>query len=67
MIATKEYIHELRKKSFIAISEETEKCILEQLGKEPEADENGRIYEYTEQDLCEQTRKMTKSQLHIPV
>ena len=58
MIATKKSIHDLREKSCINISEEMERCILEQFGKEPEPDEDGRVYEYTEQDLHEQIRKM---------
>jgi len=62
MIVTEKYIRDLRGKSFINISEETEKCILEQFGKEPEPDEDGRSYEYTEQDLWEQIRKIIDKQ-----
>jgi len=58
MIAIKKYICDLREKSFINISEETEKFILEQFGKDPEPDEDGRRYEYSEQDLWEQIRKI---------
>jgi len=62
MIATKKYIRDLREKSFINISEETERCILEQFGKEPEPDEDVRSYEYSEQDLYEQIRKIIMNQ-----
>lgn len=62
MIVTEKYIRDLREKSFINISEETEKHILEQFGTEPEPDEEGRIYEYTEQDLWEQIRKIIRNQ-----
>ena len=60
MIVTKKYIQELREKSFLTISEETEKRILERLGKEPEPDDDGRVYTYTEQELWEQVRKMIR-------
>jgi len=53
MIATKKYIHDLRANLFIDISEDMEKCILKRFGNEPEPDEDGRVYEYTEQDLAE--------------
>jgi len=59
MIATKKYIHNLREKSFLDISEEIEKDILERFGKEPEKNEDGHVCEYTEQDVWEQIRKMT--------
>ena len=49
MIVTEKYIRDLRETFFINISEETEKYILEQFGKEPEPDEDGLRYEYTEQ------------------
>lgn len=62
MIVTEEYIRDLREKSFINISEETEKRIIEQFGTEPEPDENGRNYEYTEQDLWEQIGKIVRNQ-----
>ncbi|CQR72721.1 hypothetical protein SOV_01100 [Sporomusa ovata DSM 2662] len=62
MIVTEKYIRDLREKSFINISEETEKYILEQFGKEPEPDEDGCSYEYTEQDLWEQIRKIISNQ-----
>ena len=58
MIITKKDIQDLREKSFLNISDDTEKLILDKFGKEPEPDENGYIYEYTEQDIWEQIRKM---------
>jgi hypothetical protein len=58
MIVTKKYIKELREKSFMKISEETEKIILEKLGEEPEPDEEGCRHTYTEQDIWEQVRKI---------
>jgi len=60
MIVTKKYIRDLREKSFFEISQETEKRILEQFGKEPEPDENGHKHTYTEQDIWEQIRKMIR-------
>lgn len=61
MIATKKYIRDLREKSFLNISEETEKRILEKLGKEPGLDDDGYIQTYTDQDLYEQIRKMIRN------
>lgn len=61
MIVTKKYIRNLRENSFLEISEETEKRIFEQLGKEPGPDEDGRIHIYTEQDLWQQIRKMIRN------
>ncbi len=61
MIVTKKYIRNLREKSFLEISEETEKRILKQFGKEPEPDGNGCRHTYTEQDLWEQIRKMIRN------
>jgi hypothetical protein len=58
MIATKKYIRELREKHFVRISKIAEKIILETLGQEPEPDEDGPVYIYTEQDIWEQTRKI---------
>lgn len=61
MIVTKKYIRDLREKSFLDISLETEKRIFERLGKEPEPDDNGCRHTYTEQDLWEQIRKMIRN------
>jgi len=55
MIATKEYIQELREKSGFNISKGQEKRILKKLGEEPEPEE------YTEQDLFEQIRKIIRN------
>ena len=61
MIVTKKYIRDLKQKSLIEISEETEKRILEQFGKEPDPDDEGCKHTYTEQDLYEQIRKMIRN------
>lgn len=60
MIVTKKYIQELKEEGFMNISKEQEKLILEKLGSEPEADEEGHCYEYTEQDILEQIRKIIR-------
>ena len=60
MIITKKDINILRK-NFWRISDKLENEILEKFGKEPEPDENGHFYEYTEQDLYEQIRKMSQN------
>ena len=60
MIITKKYIQDLREKSFMNISEDTEKLILEKFGENPELDNDGCRYEYTEQDIWEQIRKMVR-------
>lgn len=60
MIVTKKYINKLREKSFMKISAETEKLILEKLGSEPGADLDGGYQTYTEQDIIEQIRKMIR-------
>jgi len=43
MIATKKYIRNLRERSFLNISEETEKRIPEKLGEEPGLDDDGHM------------------------
>ncbi|MBU3190701.1 MULTISPECIES: hypothetical protein [Clostridium] len=58
MIITKKYIQNLSNKSFLNISENMKNIILENLGKEPEPDEAGHYYEYTDQDIGEQVRKI---------
>lgn len=58
MIVTRKYIQELREKSFMNISEDAEKLILERFGGRPETDEGQYCHEYTEQDIYEQIRKM---------
>jgi hypothetical protein len=62
MIVTKKYLRDLREKSGIYISEETEKRILDTFGKEPEPVEEGLRYTYTEQDIWENIRKMIRDQ-----
>jgi len=58
MVVTKKYINDLRKKSFLIISEDMEKLILEKFGKKTDIDEEGNYHEYTEQDIWEHIRKM---------
>lgn len=58
MIVTKKYIQDLRGKSFLKISKDMEKTLLEEFGKAPAPDEDGQIYEYTEQDIWENIRTM---------
>lgn len=58
MIVTKKYIQNLREKSFLNISKTKERLILEQFGREPQPGKNGQVYEYTEQDIIEQIRKI---------
>jgi len=60
MIVTKKYINDLRKKSFLNISEDMENLILDKFGQEP-IDEEGNAYDYTEQDIYEQIRKMLQA------
>ena len=43
------------------ISEDMENAILEKFGKTPEADEDGSVYQYTEEDIWEQIRKMLQN------
>ncbi len=61
MIVTKKYIKDLREKSFLNISEDMEKRILKEFGKNPEPDEDGNVNVYSEQDLWEQIRKMIRN------
>ena len=58
MVVTKKYIQDLREKSFLNISKDMENLILEKFGKKPKPNENGHIYEHSEQDVFEQIRKM---------
>lgn len=58
MIVTKKCIKDLREKSFLNISEDMEKRILEEFGEESVLDEEGYCHEYTEQDIWENIRKM---------
>jgi len=59
MIVTKEYIRHLRENNLI-ISRVAETLILEEFGEEPEPDENGYVYTYTEQDVWENARKIIR-------
>ena len=58
MVVTKRYVRNLSEKSFLNISEDMENIILEKFWEKPKPDENGHIYEYSEQDVFEQIRKM---------
>jgi len=58
MIVTQKYINNLREKSFMEISADAEKLILEQFGSVIEIDDEGYQHTYTEQDIIEQIRKM---------
>ncbi|MBX4266308.1 hypothetical protein [Clostridium estertheticum] len=60
MIVTKKYLHNLRDKNLVSISEIAEKLILEAFGKDPEPDEEGRVHIYTEQDILENIRKFIR-------
>ncbi|AJA46683.1 hypothetical protein CPAST_c05830 [Clostridium pasteurianum DSM 525 = ATCC 6013] len=61
MIVTKKYINDLREHSFLNISKDMEILILEKFGKEPEPTKEGYVYEYTEQDIYEQIRKILRA------
>ena len=54
MIVTKKYINDLRENSFLNISEDMENLILDKFGKNSSSND----YEYTEQDIYEQIRKL---------
>ncbi|MGV8983295.1 hypothetical protein [Clostridium sp.] len=61
MIVTKNYIQNLNDRSFFNISENIKNIIIEKLGKEPEPDEDRHYYEFTDQDIEEQVRKILVS------
>jgi len=54
MIVTKKYINDLREKSFLDIPDDIENLILNKFGENSSSD----AYEYTEQDIYEQIRKL---------
>lgn len=56
MIYTKKDVQRLREQAYLKISEEQESAILERFGVEPDE-----LHEWTEQDICEQVRKMLVS------
>jgi hypothetical protein len=56
MIYTKKDVQRLREQANLKISEEQESAILERFGVEPDDP-----HEWTEQDICEQVRKMLVS------
>lgn len=55
MIYTRKDIRKLREQAHLKISEEQESAILEHFGAEPDD-----LHEWTEQDICEQVRKMLR-------
>jgi len=55
MIYTKKDVRRLREQAHLKISEEQESAILERFGAEPDD-----LHEWTEQDICEQVRKMLR-------
>jgi len=60
MIVTKEYIDNLREKSFMKISADTEKLILQKFGSTIGDETDDYQHTYTEQDISEQIRKMIR-------
>ena len=60
MIVTPKYINNLREKSFMKISADTEQLILEKFGSGIEIDDDGRHQTYSEQDIIEQIRKIIR-------
>ena len=60
MIVTKKHIDSLREKSFMNISVENEKLILEKFGSAIVNNDNDCQYTYTEQDINEQIRKFIR-------
>lgn len=55
MIYTKKDVQRLREQARLEISEEQESAILERFGAKPDD-----LHEWTEQDICEQVRKMLR-------
>jgi len=60
MIVTPKYIDDLREKSFMKISADTEKLILEKLGSATRNEADDDQHTYSEQDIIEQIRKMIR-------
>lgn len=60
MIITKKYINDLREKSFMQISKDAEKIILNQFGSDVAVALSRNLHEYTEQDIWEQIKKISK-------
>lgn len=59
MIVTKKYIKELRESGH-KVSVKAERILLEELGQEPELDNEGHQNIYSEQDIWEQTREIIR-------
>ena len=60
MIATKRYIRNLRDTTFLNITPEMERKILEEYGKEPDPDDEGHRNIYTEEDLWHNIDKIIR-------
>ena len=60
MIVTPKYINNLREKSFMKISADDEKTILEKFSSAVVYDDDGYPRTYTEQDISEQIRKIIR-------
>ncbi len=60
MIVTPKYIDNLREKSFMEISADTEKLILEKFGSATGNEADDDQHTYSEQDIIEQIRKMIR-------
>jgi len=60
MIVTPKYINNLREQSFMKISADAEKLILEQFGSAIENEADEEQHTYSEQDIIEQIRKMIR-------
>ena len=59
MLLTREILNNILQNWRIQIPAELEKELLEEYGN-PVAIEDGRIIEYSEQDICEQLRKLVR-------
>lgn len=58
MISIKKYIKNLKEKSFVRISAKAEAIILERFSEMYAFDDEGRLHEYSDQDIWEQCRKI---------
>jgi len=56
MILTREYLKQYQKNIKISIPDDFEKKLLDEFGH-PVTDDEGHIFEYSEQDIYEQVRK----------
>ncbi len=56
MLLTKKYLKAYQKNRWVAIPKTLEKELLQEYGQLT-VDDEGRVHDYTEQDICEQLRK----------